>query len=110
MKKIIEYNYLRIFLFIDITFWINSNSVLNRNFDFGTNIILWLIIKFINIVFYFLFWVFKEMLDEFLRKNLKNKNLKKLLILIISKFLLYLFFILNIIILFEIYTFRFISV
>ena len=105
MKKIIEYNYLRIFLFIDITFWINSNSVLNRNFDFGTNIILWLIIKFINIVFYFLFWVFKEMLDEFL-----SKNLKKLLILIISKFLLYLFFILNIIILFEIYTFRFISV
>ena len=101
MKKIIEYNYLRIFLFIDITFWINSNSVLNRNFDFGTNIILWLIIKFINIVFYFLFWVFKEMLDEFL---------SKLLILIISKFLLYLFFILNIIILFEIYTFRFISV
>ena len=105
MKKIIEYNYLRIFLFIDITFWINSNSVLNRNFDFGTNIILWLIIKFINIVFYFFVWVFKEMLDEFL-----SKNLKKLLIIIKSKFLLYLFFILNIIILFEIYTFRFISV
>ena len=105
MKKVIEYNYLRIFLLIDITFWINSNSVLNRNFDFGTNIILWLIIKFINTVFYFLFWVFKKMLDEFLSKNLKN-----LLKLIISKLLLYLFFILNIIILFEIYTFRFISV